>query len=128
MEGGSLTAPQRHAIFVYGTLLRGERNHGVIAGALFFGEAKTEPGFELVDLGGYPAMVAGGNVSISGEVYAVDSDTLAQLDELEEHPDYYRRLPVRLATGLCVEAYLLGGEHVRGYPRIVSGCWRRRPK
>jgi gamma-glutamylaminecyclotransferase len=112
-------------IFVYGTLLRGERNHPLLAQARFLGEAITQPSFELANLGRYPAMVPGGDAAIAGEVYEVDAVTLAALDALEEHPDYYRRTKVALADGELVEAYLLDGELVRGRPRIPAGDWRR---
>lgn len=120
--------PKEHTVFVYGTLLRGEPNHRLLAHARFVGEAVTEPGFELADLGAFPAMSAAGGGAVAGEVYAVDAATLAALDRLEGHPRFYRRSWIRLATGAHVEAYLLEREQVRGRPRILSGNWRNREK
>ena len=124
MSRGAKT--QEHVVFVYGTLLRGERNHQLLAEARFVCEAVTGPGFELADLGTFPAMLRGRSGGVSGEVYAVDSQTLAALDRLERHPHFYRRTRVTLTNGPCAEAYLLEAEHARGRPRIASGDWRRR--
>ena len=115
-------------VFVYGTLLRGERNHSLLQNARFVGEAVTQPNFELADLGSYPAMVPGGSTPIAGEIYAVNAAELAALDALEEHPHTYRRTKIALAGDAIVEAYLLEGELVRGRKRIASGSWRRRAR
>jgi gamma-glutamylaminecyclotransferase len=113
-------------VFVYGTLLPGEGNHGLLAGARLLGAATTPPAFRLHDLGAFPALVAGGEHAICGEVYAVDEATLAALDDLEDHPEFYRRTVILLADGAQVETYLLTPEQVAGYPIIGSGNWRSR--
>jgi gamma-glutamylcyclotransferase (GGCT)/AIG2-like uncharacterized protein YtfP/predicted GNAT family N-acyltransferase len=114
-------------VFVYGTLMRGERNHRLLARVRFLGEAITAPRFELAHLGAYPALVPGGKTAIAGELYAVDAATLAALDDLEAHPHYYQRTVIELSDGELVEAYLLDGEHASGRPRIAAGDWRRAP-
>ena len=113
-------------VFVYGTLLRGEPNHRLLDRARFVQEARTEPRFELVDLGPFPAMVAGGAGAVVGEVYAVDRRALADLDRLEGHPRFYRRTAVRLEDGAVAEAYVMPSAHLVGRHRIASGDWRRR--
>ncbi|MFI5302134.1 MAG: gamma-glutamylcyclotransferase [Polyangiales bacterium] len=113
-----------HAIFVYGSLRSGERNHGVLGGALCIGDARTEPRFTLHDLGAFPGLVAGGASHVHGDVYAVDAGTLAALDRLEGHPRYYRRAPIRLEDGREVETYLLTARQVVGCPIVESGDWR----
>jgi gamma-glutamylcyclotransferase (GGCT)/AIG2-like uncharacterized protein YtfP len=118
----------RTLVFVYGTLLAGERNHRHLTGARLVSAATTAPAFRLHDLGPFPGLVAGGAHAIVGEVYAVDEATLAALDRLEDHPRFYRRTSVVLADGACVETYLLTPEQVEGHPVIVSGSWRARDK
>jgi gamma-glutamylaminecyclotransferase len=115
-------------VFVYGTLLSGEPNHRLLADAALVGAARTEPEFDLVSLGAFPAMVPGGRTAIAGEVYEVDRPTLDALDRLEGHPRFYRRRAVRLDDGGEVLAYLLTPDQVRGRPRIESGDWRRATK
>ncbi len=123
----STDAPQPILVFVYGTLLRGESNAHLLAKAQYLGCAHTRPGFELVDLGPYPAMTPGGNSSVVGEVYAVDSRTLATLDRLEGHPEYYCRIDIVLSDGTPAQTYVMSPDRVLGYPRIESGDWRGRP-
>ncbi|MDY0002190.1 MAG: gamma-glutamylcyclotransferase family protein [Polyangia bacterium] len=115
-------------VLVYGTLLRGEPNHRLLAHADFVGQARTEPAFELVSLGPFPAMVPGGKTAVVGEVYEVDQATLEAIDRLEGHPRFYQRHPVRLEDGTVAQTYLLPTEQARGLPRIPSGDWRRARK
>lgn len=113
-------------LFVYGTLMRGERAHPLLAGAPLVGEAATEPAFDLVDLGDFPALVAGGATSVRGELYRVSPAQLAALDDYEGHPGFYRRTPIRLIGGGRAHAYVLGRERSGAHPRIASGDWRAR--
>jgi gamma-glutamylcyclotransferase (GGCT)/AIG2-like uncharacterized protein YtfP len=63
---------------------------------------------------------------VHGEVYRVDDRTLAALDHLEGHPDFYVRSVIGLEAGREVWTYLLDAERVRGRPRIPCGAWRVR--
>lgn len=111
-------------VFTYGTLLRGESNAGLLKGSKRVAKTRTLPGFRLYDFGAYPGLVQGGKQAVPGEVYAVSAETLARLDHLEEHPDFYRRTPLVLEDGTTAETYLLPSERVKGRPIIISGCWR----
>jgi gamma-glutamylaminecyclotransferase len=115
---------KQHLIFTYGTLMRDEINHRLLTTARFVAEAQTEPCFELFDLGHFPAMSAGGQTVVRGEVYAVDDQTLVRLDRLEGHPEFYQRTPIRLADGQEVQTYLMGDARMRCRPAIASGDWR----
>jgi gamma-glutamylcyclotransferase (GGCT)/AIG2-like uncharacterized protein YtfP len=110
-------------VFVYGTLRAGEPNHYLLDHHAIVRCARTEPAFELVSLGAFPAMVAGGATAVVGEVYDVDAVTLAALDRLEGHPRFYERRTVRLEDGDEVAAYVLSIEQAHGRPRIPSGDW-----
>lgn len=111
-------------LFVYGSLLSGEPNHGLLSRARFLMEAETEAGFELRDLGEYPGLVQGGSQAVIGEVYEVDAELLALLDEFEDHPTFYCRTNIVLAGGVAAETYLLRAEQVQDCPRVESGNWR----
>jgi gamma-glutamylcyclotransferase (GGCT)/AIG2-like uncharacterized protein YtfP len=116
----------RRILFVYGTLLSGEREHARLSRAERVGEARTEPIFHLVDLGAYPAMVLGGTTAVAGELYNVDASTLRELDEFEEVPILFQRLRVRLDDGALADAYVMEPDQVRGKRRIAHGDWRKR--
>ena len=110
-------------VFVYGTLRVGESNHRLLHGYSPLATVRTAPAFELVSLGAFPAMVRGGRTAILGEVYEVHGDTLADLDRLEGHPDFYRREAIELADGSEVLAYVLPRAAARDFPPIPSGDW-----
>ena len=113
-------------VFVHGSLLSGERNHGWLDGAHFLRTALTRPEFTLHDLGSFPGLVAGGTTPVWGEVYEVGPQVLAGLDRLEGHPRFYRRTPITLADGMEVETYLLPPGHASQRPVIGSGNWKER--
>jgi gamma-glutamylaminecyclotransferase len=119
---------QRTRVFVYGTLLVGERNHHLLEGARRVAEARTRPAFALHDFGPFPGLVAGGNDAVLGEVYEVDEPALAALDQLEGHPSFYQRTSILLEDGTPVQAYLLRPDQVSHLPVIPSGSWRARHK
>jgi gamma-glutamylaminecyclotransferase len=80
-------------LFAYGTLKRGGRGNRWLALQRFVGEAVTEPRYRLVDLGQYPGLVmdeAKGLV-VRGELWEVDGDCLAELDDYEYAPELYTR-------------------------------------
>ncbi|HEY8528050.1 MAG TPA: gamma-glutamylcyclotransferase [Paenibacillaceae bacterium] len=74
-----------YRLFVYGTLRRGEINHGLLDASPCESLVAWVSG-SLVDTGrGYPAITKGPGM-VCGEIYRVDRDTLAHIDDLE---DYY---------------------------------------
>jgi len=111
-------------IFTYGTLMTGQPNHRLLAGAKMLGEARTRPEFNLVDLGPFPGMATGGTTAVIGEVYEVNMETLAALDRLEGHPRFYQRTAIRLSNGQRVATYIYP-RRPQGCPLITNGDWRR---
>ena len=111
-------------VFVYGTLLSGEGNHRQLRGARMLAVRRTEPRYTLVSLGPYPALLAGGTTSVTGEVYDVDDDLLRALDRFESVPSLYRRERIRLLGGESVDGYVLARLRAKSYEVIASGDWR----
>eukprot|EP00899_Mesostigma_viride_P010531 jgi/Mesvir1/1947/Mv22965-RA.1 len=94
-------------IFVYGTLKQGHHNHplmkkhGDVGAAHFVGSGKTHDRFPLVMPGPYhtPYLLDVPSVghNVTGELYLVNGEALAELDELEGvHTSYYKRKSVHI--------------------------------
>ena len=81
-------------VFVYGTLKRGEANHGVMesANGEFISESKLA-GYYMVNTPWYPfaAKSDSDDDYIEGELYKVSADKLHILDTLEGYPQLYDR-------------------------------------
>ena len=110
-------------LFVYGTLKRGCKNHHLLAGQTYVGEARTAPGYRLHDLGDFPGMVpdAADSGGVTGEVWSVTAAALARLDAFEGVPEgLYRRDRVALIgpfNDTEAHTYLYAGD-VSGHPAL----------
>ncbi len=105
-------------LFVYGTLLRGQPNHSVLGGAAFLGPIRTAASYTLHSLGPYPALRAGGQTAIPGELYALSPVLQGVLDRFEDHPDLYERGTVLLEDGRVACAYLMPPDRAVDAPVI----------
>lgn len=121
-------------IFVYGTLLRGERNHRIIKPFADRIEAATTSGRLFVLPQGYPGLLPGPD-TVRGECVALRDPqaALAALDDLEEyfgpdHPDNeYRRVNIEIRiAGRTSPAwtYFYARPLPVGARLIPSGDWR----
>jgi gamma-glutamylcyclotransferase (GGCT)/AIG2-like uncharacterized protein YtfP len=149
MRLDAMPQPSARYVFVYGTLRKGEERdinrlrpaprwigRGSVAGVMHH-------------LGSYPGLVLGGEGTVHGEVYAVESELERLLDEIEEvwpqqTGEYAKREVSVLLDGpgapsgvedgarelMCL-LYEIAPERTQGKPIIVSGDWvehRRRGK
>lgn len=109
---------QHHRVFIYGTLMRGLRNHSKMAFAKFSGTAKTMlPSYTLVQFPSgsspgniTPGLKKHGNDCIEGELYVLDDDCLAVLDHFEDVGGEYERSRIMLDDGSYAWAYFLLAE------------------
>lgn len=124
VKANGLESALQHRVFVYGTLLRGERNHGYLKCARFLGSWRTAARFSLWSLGSYPVACADGTMQLYGEVYRVDERCLSLLDQLEEVPEYYQRASIKTPWG-PTWIYLQPGPP-SGSRLLPAGNWRRR--
>lgn len=117
---------ERLLLFDYGSLMRGERDHALMAEATALGLAQTVPGYRLVDLEVYAAMIRGGPGSVDGELYEISRELRRRLDVHKEVPVLFERQTVRLADGREADAYVMPEARVVGRRRLRHGKWRLR--
>lgn len=113
-------------LFVYGSLLPGERDADLMRDARHLGSRQTPPVYHLVELNGFPALVRGGRLAISGELYEITREHLRTIDIRKEHPILFQRDSIELSSGENVQTYLMKLDQVRGRRRLKHGDWRNR--
>jgi gamma-glutamylcyclotransferase (GGCT)/AIG2-like uncharacterized protein YtfP len=119
-----------HKVFVYGSLLSGMGNYGLIAESKKLGDTKTPNGFGLIDLGYFPGALQVDEGNIIGEVYEIDDHTLNRLDRLEGYKPLnpengmYNRIEIDTEFGKAfIYIYNNGfGRPVDGF--VENGDWR----
>jgi gamma-glutamylcyclotransferase (GGCT)/AIG2-like uncharacterized protein YtfP len=123
MPGSTRAEP----LFVYGTLLEGESNAGLLAGVVR--KPATIEGTLWMAPAGYPALVVGSGTSIAGEVVEVDAARLKVLDVLEGVPNLYTRArhEVHTKSGpLSAFVYVISEREARArnYRPLTARDWR----
>lgn len=111
-------------VCIYGTLLRGQGNSGLLKNAVFLGrhEIKTGP---MVSLGAFPALTSPkGDCSTPVELYQVSQQNFDDLDRLEGVPDFYVRSLVPTIFG---QAWIYWMPNLKdtSYPLIPNNDWRK---
>jgi gamma-glutamylaminecyclotransferase len=123
-----ITSGDTHLVFVYGTLRKECGNHYLLNHSKFFGTAKTKDRYALY-ASEIPFLSRAKSVSqVTGEVYVVDTATLKRLDQLEGHPDWYRReqAEVVLDDGTELSAWVYFNDAPQG-KLIESGDFLEKP-
>jgi gamma-glutamylaminecyclotransferase len=88
-------------VFVYGTLKSGFWNHHLLKGCAFFGDAATVPTYKMIENGFPVIMPDPDGKPLAGEIYTVDDETLAQLDQLEREGSSYDRKLINVTLSLA---------------------------
>jgi gamma-glutamylcyclotransferase (GGCT)/AIG2-like uncharacterized protein YtfP len=95
-----------HRVFVYGTLKSGFSNHYLLMGCEFVGAAATVPTYKMIE-NGFPVILPDPKGKpLAGEIYIVDDDTLARLDQQEREGTSYDRQLIDVSLALA------SGEHL----------------
>ncbi len=79
-----------HAVFVYGTLRKGERAEHYLQDSNYCGKFHLKNA-AMYNLGSYPGIIEQQGESVVGEVYFVDDDTLERMDRYEGNGRLYER-------------------------------------
>jgi gamma-glutamylaminecyclotransferase len=113
-------------LFVYGTMLTGQRDHATLQSAQLVGPAQTVPRYTLVDVGVYAALIPDGRSAVFGELYLIGLTELALVDRACQVPHLFQRLTVALSDGTSAETHTMMMEQVRGKRRLAHGNWLER--
>jgi len=122
----------QQALFVYGTLQRGHRNHEILKHSHFIGPAVTASDhFIMWDVGFPMVAIDYSGHRVSGELYHVDWETLTKCDQLESHPHFYKREAVTVVHRRKLESawmYLRLPKDRKHWPKLeaVDGLLRWR--
>lgn len=104
-------------VFVYGTLMNGESNHHFLENSSCLGTSTVE-GYDMYNVGWYPAIVAGDGMII-GELYEVPQEDMSRIDMLEgEGSLYIRKCEMTSSESLAYIYEFL--EDTEGLERISS--------
>ena len=132
----------QNLLFVYGTLRQNFGNHGFLKNAQFLGEGKTQDKFVMHCRGSIPFVSESQAIShIVGEVYEVDDNNLAAIDQLEgcypkrddsgefESSSWYIRKQVAIQFGGGNDAiyiWMYFNEQETQHPIISTGDYKDR--
>jgi len=123
-------------LFVYGTLMNGERAHFMLAKAMFLGSVHVR-NCKLYNMGSFPGLKASKDPfnQVKGELYRISPDMLPHLDGYEGYRDgdegslYIRDSVTCFQEGKVTEAetYFINRQ-VDEDTVIKTGDWRTRGK
>ena len=85
-------------IFVYGTLMRGERANSYLSAAKYVGEFRLKD-YALYNLGWFPGIRPMSGSCVYGEVYEVSQKMLREMDRYEGEGYLYHRTEVVVDNG-----------------------------
>lgn len=118
-------------MFLNGTAMSGQPDHGAIAGARYLGPARTAPYYRFFTArDAFPGLfpVTSGGASIEGELYEVPEDMLYR-SLMPEEPAELELGTVLLDDGQVVNAMHLQAERIAAGDSLTDitafGGWRR---
>lgn len=111
-------------IFVYGTLMTGFENNHLLSNSELLGKAITADKYKMTARFIPYLTKKDGDTHIFGEVYEVDEQTLRSIDNLEGHPNWYKReqIPIMLkGSTILAWCYLNEEKTNSSFSLIESG-------
>jgi gamma-glutamylaminecyclotransferase len=117
-------------VLVYGSLKDGHVNNDILKGcrAKFMGYDCITGRFKMISLGPFPAVIEDPKREVQdiyGEVYSMNEETLAHLDFLEGHPNFFERNKVWTThSRKRVWVYMLAGLKFDSDKEVPDGLWQ----
>ncbi len=113
-------------VFVYRTLMRGERAHAFLEDAKFLGDYSLKD-YAMYNLGWFPGIRPSVGDRVFGEVYEVDLDKLQNMDGYEgEGTLYHRTLVVVENDNESLNAFAYIFAHDNLGEKIKGGKWNEK--
>lgn len=110
-------------VFVYGSLRKGFGNHRLLGNSTYLKDVSIKG--MMYSLGPFPAVVLNRDGVVHCEAYEVTTETLNNLDRLEDHPNWYRREEVTSDEGIIGWVYGMPPEFITKRDTFVpSGDWK----
>ncbi|GAA1835992.1 hypothetical protein GCM10009682_62600 [Luedemannella flava] len=109
-------------MFLNGTAMSGQKDHGAVAGATFLGPARTAPHYRFFAVRDeFPGLfpVASGGMSIVGELYELPEEMLYR-SLMPEEPRELELGTVELDNGDIVNAMILQPERLTPGDKVVD--------
>lgn len=110
-------------VFVYGTLMKGERANHLLSNCEFGGRCLLRD-YAMYDLGAYPGIRPCSGESVLGELYFANANVIALLDEYEGEGSLYCRTQTQAYIGkssFSVEVYVYN-QNVSGR-KVMREAW-----
>lgn len=107
-------------VFVYGTLKKGRHNHSWLQNSFCIGKCILA-GYEI-RAGRLPYAIQSDNedARIEGELYEINHRVLEDLDILEGHPNFYKRVWVTTSKGKAWVYLYQDAKFARALPIVES--------
>lgn len=118
-------------VFVYGTLMKGDRNADILEGQNYLGQTQTlHPQFKMIEKRSSsapgaltPGVLENGTSHIAGECYEINQATFEMLDALEELDNKYKRVQIDLLNFGQAWIYILLKQeqktHAHAFERVL---------
>ena len=114
-------------LFTYGTLMKGECRHDILADAEYLGDAILHD-YCLQEIGSFPGAVPKEGYEVFGEVYEIPEELITTLDWIEGEGYLYKRKTVEVELN-GTEADVLFYEFLKDDGRyeikMKKGKWNR---
>ena len=115
---------RKHAVFVYGTLMRGEQAAHMLAQCEYIGEFTLQD-YALYQVSYYPGIKEVPGAYVIGEAYLVDDACIKDMDEYEDEGTLYLRKKVQIRNEQAsMETFVYVYKQEVDGPAI-TGKWRK---